>query len=161
MKDPTVNFCTACPTGQHCCSRLSELMLTEDEFESRFKRHEERLLIDRADGAVSVTPREGSACPHWHDNGCQIYMDRPIDCRLFPYIMTRRVGRRDRVRITFTRSSLCQCADILCDATSESDACALIVEFGKKVYGDRAVIIAGRDSRPLSGIRRRISLAFH
>jgi len=154
------NLCDTCSTEQHCCTRLTDLKLTRDEYEAQFKKFEENLSVIQSDGVYTVTPRKGTACPHWDRGGCTIYPNRPIDCRLFPYIMTRIDKDKDALKITVIRSSLCPHVDVVCGLMSETETRALVTEFWRKVAGDETRIIVKRESGPVSHLRYWIKEIF-
>jgi len=80
-----VNSCQTCATNQECCKVLG-LKLSRREFEKHFKKHSDRLSFIQYDRMFIVYPRLGLPCPYWDEKkGCGIYVERPIDCRLYPY----------------------------------------------------------------------------
>ena len=155
-EDEYLGICTACTTNQHCCTQLSELRLTKDEFKEQFKNHEEELLVRQSNKSFIVSPKEGRACPHCEKGVCRIYQDRPIDCRLYPYMMTRVYEKRNNVKIEFITSTICPEKDRMFKLLSETDAGALVMEFGKKVYGEDKTINAQFGEGRVSRLRNRI-----
>jgi len=153
------NPCVACTTNQHCCTRLSGLILTQKEFDALFKSHAEGLLVRHADKIVIVSTRDGGACPHWSKGGCRIYQDRPIDCRIFPYILTRVIEKRNKVKIIFHTRTDCPQKDILYALMPEAAARALAMEFGKNIFGEKKTIIVERERGLFSQLRIRIETA--
>lgn len=151
------NLCDTCGTNQHCCTRLDGLMLTKDEYETRFRRHEENLLVQQSGGFYRVTPRDGAACPNWDHGGCAIYLNRPIDCRLFPYMMVRVDKGKGPLKILLKTSSLCPKVDAAGVLMPETEARALATEFWRKIAGDRADIIVQRESGLLYQLRSGIN----
>jgi Fe-S-cluster containining protein len=148
------NPCVACTTN--CCTIKGwcGLMLTKDEFEEHFKSHAEGILIRQSDKYVVISSKEGRVCPHLEDGGCRIYQDRPIDCRLYPYVMRFVSENAKKVKIAFhTRSDCPQKKTML---LPEADARALVMEFGKKVFGEDKTIIVQREKGLVSRLRIRI-----
>ncbi len=154
------NLCDQCSTDQHCCKQLTGLMLTREEYEAQFKNYEENLFVEESDGVYKVTPRNGTACPHWDHGGCAIYPNRPIDCRLYPYMMTRVDKGKDTLKVTLQMSSQCPKIDAVGMLKSETEAHALATEFWRKVTGDETGIIVQRESRLVSQLRSWIKAIF-
>jgi len=98
------NPCLACSTDQHCCSRVSGLMLSEGEFRKHFASHLQELIVRRSRKVVYVSSKSGGSCPHWGVDGCRIYLERPIDCRVFPYIPTHVIEKEDQIKIAGWRT---------------------------------------------------------
>jgi Fe-S-cluster containining protein len=129
------NPCGTCSTHQGCCSLKGAcgLMLTKDEFEKHFKAYSERLVVRSSKKFVIISSRDGFTCPHLGGNGCGIYHDRPIDCRLFPYMMNHVFENRWRVRIVFHDKSDCpQLANLI---QPVAEAKALARSFAQSVFG--------------------------
>jgi Fe-S-cluster containining protein len=150
------NPCISCSTNQHCCTQLSELMLTKEEFYGKFHAIEENLLVKQSNNSFIISPKGGKACPHWEKGGCGIYYDRPIDCRLYPYMIIQIVEKRNKVYITYTSKSLCPLKERLQILMPKTDACKLVVEFGKKNFGEEKTIISLYEDGLVSSIRNRI-----
>jgi Fe-S-cluster containining protein len=134
-------------------------MLTKSEFNKLFKSHEQELLVRQSNKVVVVSSEEGGACPHWGKGGCRIYQDRPIDCRVYPYIMTRVIEKRNKVKIVFHARTDCPQKDRMYALMSETDASALVREFGKKLYGKDKTIIVQCEKGLVSRLRNRIETA--
>jgi hypothetical protein len=118
--------------------QLSGLWTSEDELRSVFKGLEDKLLIRRSNNVAFVYLKDDGPCPFWKE-GCRIYANRPLDCRLFPYKMTNIIQIGNRIKITFNNLADCPKRDVL---MTEADAAMLVVEFGKMVYGQDANIVA-------------------
>jgi Fe-S-cluster containining protein len=148
--------CAVCNTNRGCCTLKGwcGLMLTKDEFEKHFKRHAEKLFIRLTDDYVVISTKEGLVCPHLSDSGCGIYQNRPIDCRLFPYVMRFVSRNAKKVKIAFHTRSDCPKKSTL--LIPEAEARALVMEFGKKVFGEDKTIIVVREKGPLSRLLIRI-----
>jgi Fe-S-cluster containining protein len=154
MSTVSDNPCVACPTN--CCTLKGwiGLILTKDEFEKHFKGHAEELFVRLSDNYVVISTKEGRVCPHLSDGGCRIYQDRPIDCRLYPYQMRFISGNAGKVKLVFHTRSDCPQKNAL--LIPEAEARALVMEFGKKVFGADKTIIVVREKGLLSRLRIRI-----
>jgi len=153
------NPCLACSTGQHCCSRLSGLVLSADEFKTLFKGHREELSIRQSNRVVIVSSKEGNACPHWGPDGCRIYLRRPIDCRVFPYITALVIEKRTKVKIVFHSRSNCPLKDQLYRNMPEADIRQLLTELGKSVCGSTKSIVVQRERGFISRLQNRVEAA--
>jgi Fe-S-cluster containining protein len=96
-------------------------MLTEKEFDSIFKDHEDGLVVKRSNDVVIISPKNGGACPYWKGEGCSIYQQRPIDCRLHPYMITHIIQRKNKVKITFHNLNDCPRRDVLMSEAEGSE----------------------------------------
>ncbi|HZV81857.1 MAG TPA: YkgJ family cysteine cluster protein [Geobacteraceae bacterium] len=159
MSTVTNNPCLACPTNQHCCSRLSGLLLSEDEFRRHFAGHRDGLSVRRSGKVVSVSAKSGGPCPHWGNDGCRIYRERPIDCRVFPYIPYRIIDRGERIKIVFHTRSDCPQKESLFLQMPEAEVKALLLAFGRQLYGETRTIVVQQETGIFSRIRTRIEAA--
>jgi Fe-S-cluster containining protein len=141
------NPCEGCTVS--CCLKMG-LFLPKAEFSQHFQRHEESLVIRQIGKIFVVSPKEGQVCPYLDNGGCRIYHERPIDCRVYPYIMSHIIEKRNKVKIVFHTRSDCPKKSTLYRLMPESEARALIIAFGKKIYGESKTIIAHRESGMLS-----------
>ena len=148
------NPCRACTINQDCCTRLSGLMLTPDEFESNFKDHAQKLTIVRTKKYYIVSTRNESACPHWKSDGCSIYDVRPIDCQLFPYVISRIYPGKKQIKIEYRKQTHCPQKDIL--QMTEAEARALILAFAQDVYGSNRHYIVSFQMKDSSWIRKQV-----
>ena len=150
------NPCAACATNHGCCTLKGwcGLVLTKDEFEKHFKGHAEELIIGQSDKFIIISSKEGRVCPHLSDSGCRIYQNRPIDCRLYPYQMRFVSGNARKVIIAFHTRSDCPIKNAL--LIPETEARELVMQFGKKVYGENTTVIVRREKGLLSRLRIRI-----
>ncbi len=153
------NPCLACSTGQHCCSRLSGLVLSADEFSRFFDAHRKELSIRQSNKVIIVSAADGKACPHWGPGGCRIYGERPIDCRVFPYVTARIIEKRSKVKIVFHSRSDCPLKEQLYRNMPEADIKHLLIEFGNDVYGSTKTIVVQRERGIISRVRNRIEAA--
>jgi len=127
-------------------------MVMEEEFKRVFQEHEDQLVVKRTNNVLFITPKDGGACPHWREEGCGTYLDRPIDCRLHPYMVTHIIERKDHVKFTFHNLSDCPMRDKL---IPEEEAGALIVDFGNMLYGGEKSIVAQCEKAAISRLRHR------
>ncbi len=153
------NPCLACSTGQHCCSRLSGLVLSADEFRTLFKSHREELAIKQSNKVIIVSSKKGNACPHWGPDGCRIYLQRPIDCRVFPYITALVIEKRSKVKIVFHSRSDCPLKDRLYLNMPETDIKQLLMELGKSMYGPTKAIVVQHERGFISRLQNRVEAA--
>lgn len=79
------NPCAICSIGQDCCSNLSGLKLLESEYNLHFASDCRRLRTQEEGQFYTVSSKDAGPCPQWLKGRCNIYHDRPIECRLFPY----------------------------------------------------------------------------
>jgi Fe-S-cluster containining protein len=153
------NPCLACSTGQHCCSRLSGLVLSADEFMRLFEAHQKELSIKQSNKVIIVSSIHGNACPHWGPDGCRIYLHRPIDCRVFPYITALVIEKRSKVKIVFHPKSDCPLKDQLYRNMPEADIKRLLTELGKSMYGSTKAIDVQRERGFISRLQNRVEAA--
>lgn len=88
----TLDSCASCPASDNCCSRVKHGGAVEAPvlLESEARRIAQRtgeavgaFSRDLGDGAFrQILSRHG--CAFFSQGRCDIYEDRPIDCRLFP-----------------------------------------------------------------------------
>jgi Fe-S-cluster containining protein len=159
MDNIQVNPCLACSTGQHCCSRLSGLVLSADEFRTHFEGHRKELSVTHANKVVIVSSTNETACPHWEPGGCRIYRQRPIDCRVFPYVTARIIEKRSKVKIVFHSRSDCPLKDQLYRTIPEADIRNLLLELGKSVYGSAKTIFVLHERGFISRLQNRVEAA--
>ena len=101
------NPCLTCKADQQCCKVLG-LKLSRDEFEQHFKAHSSRLTIIKYKKMYIVYPRNNLPCPYWDKkNGCGIYENRPIDCRLYPYDLHKLIEKNGVIEIEFYDQTDC------------------------------------------------------
>jgi len=153
------NPCSVCTIDQDCCTRLSGLMLTQDEYERHFRNDQDKLVIRPVNGFFIVSARKSGICPHWENGGCRIYLDRPVDCRLYPYAIRHLIKIKQNVKIVFHAGSICLQKNRFYQLMPESEARALVMAFGKKVFGESTSIIVKREKGPFSRLRYRIEAA--
>lgn len=133
------NPCLTCP--DICCSLKGEcgLRLSKAEFEACFKEYEQGLNVREEGGIVIISTKDGLVCPNLGAKGCRIYLERPIDCRLYPYQMLPVYETRRKVKIMLYMQTSC-----VADRTfsvSEAQARDLIMAFGNKAYGEKEIVV--------------------
>ena len=161
MPEKHENPCHACAVNRECCTLKGAcgLMLTNAEYERHFRRHEADLTIRQTNGFYIISSREGRVCPHLDNNGCRIYRDRPIDCRLYPYIIRRFIRRGNRVKVAFHSKSGCPEKKMLIHSMSAATAKSLAVDFGKEVFGDGTKVVAQMERGLISRLCLRLEAA--
>ena len=155
------NPCVEClKISKHGCCGLKGscgLMLTNDEYQRHFQAHARELKIWQSEKFhIISTTNDELGCPHLKDGGCEIYQDRPIDCRLYPYVIRRFIERGRTVKIVFHSKSDCPDKPTLLHLTPEAKASELVAEFGRKVYGENVRIVARHEKGVLSRLLNRI-----
>jgi len=156
MTDIHENPCKGCT--RNCCIPMG-LFLSEDEYLNHFQQYSDGLLFRRSQKIIVATPKEGLACPHLEHGGCRIYHERPIDCRVYPYVLIHMIERLRKVKIVFHTRTDCPQKDRLYQIMPESEARALLMALGKKVYGEEKSIIVCREGGIASRVRNRIEAA--
>jgi Fe-S-cluster containining protein len=159
MSETQDNPCKECTLNHDCCRRFSGLMLTRDEYERHFRNTTEGLVVKKANGFFVVSSRTEGECPYWGNGGCLIYPDRPIDCRLYPYVIRHLIEKKRKVHMVFHDRSACPQRDSVYALMPESEIRALVKAFGRKVYGESKTIIVHREKGVLSRLRYRIEAA--
>jgi len=128
----TRNPCLACSIQQDCCTRLSGLRLTREEFQRCFSRHVERLEIKHEGPVYVITPKNGGTCPNWQDGGCAVYDERPRECRLFPFTLFVRQQTSHTVSLGYHCDTRCPMKTELLLAADEADA--MVSDFGREAF---------------------------
>ncbi len=134
------NPCEGCMVN--CCKAMSGLVVSKEEFERHFERHKAGIIIQKCGKVFILRPKEGRVCPHFENGGCRIYKDRPIDCRVYPYVISRVFERGTKAKLIFHTRSDCPQKKLLYSLISEAEVRELVLDFGKKVYGrDKKIIV--------------------
>jgi Fe-S-cluster containining protein len=128
------NPCMSCDVEQRCCKTLHDLRLSVAEFEKHFRRHADRLSVLKYSNTFLVSPQNQLPCPYLGENGCRIYDERPIDCRLFPYVLVNIENKRDKIRVTFHKDSDCPHREDLFVPLDEAKE--LMTRLAREVYGE-------------------------
>jgi Fe-S-cluster containining protein len=154
-----VNPCLSCP--DICCALKGEcgLRLSQAEFDTHFKVHMQNLLVRREGQLVIISTKEGLVCPNLGDKGCRIYIDRPIDCRLYPYQMMPVYETRRKIKFMLYMTPNC-----VADKTfhyPEQEAKKLVMEFCRRVYGDKKIIIQVYENRFLPKLMNKCATLFN
>jgi len=152
------NPCLTCP--DICCALKGDcgLRLSQTEFEAHFKEHMRNLLVRQEGRLVIIATKDGLVCPNLGDKGCRIYLDRPIDCRLYPYQMLPVYETRGKVKFMLYMTPNC-----VADKTfhyPEQAARDLVSEFCRKVYGDKKIIIQVFENRFLPKLMNKCAALF-
>ena len=100
------NPCMTCVVDKKCC-RVMGLKLSKREFEAHFKKYSDRLSIIKYKNMYIISPRDDRPCPHLIETGCGIYLDRPIDCRLYPYDLHQIKEKNGTIEIVFYDQTDC------------------------------------------------------
>ena len=133
-KNTDQNPCLSCPTNQGCCSNLLGLALSQEEYESLFFQYKDLLDIDIAGRITNISVKDGKSCPYWDRDHCSVYLQRPMECRLYPFSLENIYDKGETVYISFGANNSCPLQEKL--IMSKSDAKKMILEFTKKVYPD-------------------------
>ena len=126
------NLCSICEVEQQCCKEMG-LKLSKDEYERHFKSHPGRFDVIHYSGMVVVFPRDDRPCPYLTGTGCGIYLDRPVDCRLYPYELNRMEEKRSRVEAVLYDQTDCPHKEELFIPIEEAEE--LVRELAREVYG--------------------------
>ncbi|MBI5446639.1 MAG: YkgJ family cysteine cluster protein [Deltaproteobacteria bacterium] len=133
------NPCMSCDVGQRCCATLHDLRLSEREFEQSFRRIADRLEVVKYRKSFLVTPKDRLPCPYWTGKGCSIYESRPIDCRLFPYVLVDVRDKGRKIRVTFHKDSDCPHREDLYGLVPLDEAKSLMKRLAQDVFGQKEV----------------------
>lgn len=154
------NPCLTCPGPDTCCGipgRFS-LRLSKTEFEKHFRDKVEDILVTEKDKVIMIFSKEGKGCPNLDKKGCRVYLDRPTDCRLYPYQMLPLYETRRKVK--FFLYILPNCIENKTFSMPESEAIALVEEFGRKIYGNKDIVVRIYRDNLLFKLRNKIELLF-
>lgn len=152
----TTNPCLGCPAT--CCSLKGKcgLWLTKNEYETFFKDRAQDLVVRDVGNMVVISSKEGLTCPHLGADGCQIYRDRPIDCRLCPCQMSPVYETRKKVKIMLYM--LPDCVENKSFAYPEAEALALVGAFGRMVFGDKEIRVQIFEDKFLPKVKNKCEL---
>jgi len=109
------------------------LKLSRQEFEKHFRKYSDRLSIIKYNKMFIVYPRNNQPCPYFDKNGCKIYKDRPIDCRLYPYDLHQLVEKGGEIEIIFYDQTDCPHKESLFMPAYEAKD--LMKTLAQEVYG--------------------------
>lgn len=158
MKTPPDNPCARCSTGQSCCSSLTNLRVTESEYERLFARRRAGLTIQRDGPIYRISAKQGRTCPHWN-NGCGVYGDRPVECRLYPYTIGEVWIWHRWVLVTFhSRPTGCPNTELL--LMPRGEARKLLSSFAREGFGETCRVYVTYETPIFTLVRTGIGLAF-
>jgi len=154
----TDNPCLTCPDT--CCGTPGKfsLRISKEEFEKHFKDRADDLIIKEDGNVVMIFSKEGKACPNLGKKGCEIYLDRPIDCRLYPYQLLQLYETRTKAKLQLYIKP--NCIENKTFFTPEEDATALVEEFGRNVYGDKKIIVQIFEDKFFAKLKNKIEVLF-
>jgi Fe-S-cluster containining protein len=136
-------------------------LLSEDEFKRLFAGHQDELFIRRSQKLVVITSKSGGPCPYWGKDGCRIYGERPIDCRVFPYFPRHIIDKGNRVKIVFHGRSDCPQKEKLFLLMPEAEVKALLMALGREMYGEAKTIVVRHENGMVSRVMNRIEAALY
>lgn len=158
MSDVYENPCSGCAVN--CCIKMG-LMLSPAEFSRHFKRHEKNLVVRRSNNVFVLTPKAGHVCPHFDEAGCRIYLERPLDCQVYPYVIRHVIEKKKNVKIVFHTRSDCPQKHRLYALITEAEARELIVKFGKQLYGAKKSVDVHREDTVAAQLLNRCEAALY
>ena len=136
--------CTSCSLGQDCCTNLKGLKLTASEYKRHFIQYQEKIMVHQKNRSIyEVSSRQGQACPHW-ENGCIIYDDRPVECRIFPHTIGKISFYHGQISLTVHARSNCPQKQILLLPWDETKR--LVSLFARDAFGNEPIIKVKRET---------------
>jgi len=128
------NPCARCTINMGCCRTLWGLRLSEAEFQQHFADYREKFDVSRQGPIRRISVKKGYTCPHF-ENGCRVYAERPIECRLYPHTIGKVWTFGKRVLITYNtfRSDCPFCEELKIPDTEAAD---MVAQFAKNTFGD-------------------------
>jgi len=96
--DTAYDTCAACSVHQACCKDLNGLRLTREEYERLFARFSDRVQVEDRGLYFLLTSVDAGPCPHWTGK-CSVYLERPVECRLYPHTITHIEGGPQAVAV--------------------------------------------------------------
>jgi Fe-S-cluster containining protein len=149
------NPCLFCNVQKKCCNPLEGLRLSSAEFERHFRKHLDCVSVLKYGRTFLVSSRKGSPCPYLGEHGCRIYGERPVDCRLFPYVLVNMRKKRDRILVTFRKDSDCPHREELFAPLEE--ARELVTSLAQEVFGvEKRVEMKELEGRAERGYASRV-----
>lgn len=141
------NPCLTCSINQDCCTNLVGLRLTATEYDLCFTHHvdSEKVTVEREGFIYIINSDTKKTCPNWKNDGCFIYEERPLECRLFPYTLYIKKQTQKKVEVRFHLVHSCPMADQL--RMTEHAAEAMVKKFCVKAFGTKTKIIVRPESR--------------
>ena len=152
------NPCLSCPDT--CCGIPGKfcLRLSKDEYDTHFRDKEQDILVIEKDKVIMIFSKEGKVCPNLNKKGCRIYLERPIDCRLYPYQMLPLYETRKKAKILLYIKP--ECVENKIFNIPINEARALVEEFGRKVYGNKRIVVQVFEDKFLAKLRNKIETLF-
>ena len=101
------NPCSSCCIEQECCRKLQYLRLTKSEYLQNFDKHKEKIFVQNFDETYMVSSKGDQPCPNWSNNKCMVYIERPVECKIFPHTIGIIRKTFDNVLITYHSRTDC------------------------------------------------------
>ena len=139
METSSDNPCATCSMGQGCCTNLTHLKLTESEYKRHFAQYRQQLEVERYGPIYVVSGKEAHACPNWND-GCNIYHNRPMECRLYPYTIGAINRKHGRLSLGIHAHTRCPNKKEL--LLPEDEAKELVSSFARNAFGNKDIVEA-------------------
>jgi len=124
--------CATCSTGQKCCTHLFNLKISEHDYKRHFDQYSHDLNVRHVGPLYIISSKEEKPCPNWSNSRCNIYDERPMECRLFPYDMRIVYIDEGQVKLSFHSRTGCPAKKEL--LASEEDARDMISRFAHDVF---------------------------
>lgn len=147
-----LNECTPCRLKQPCCRQLQDLMLSHTEYRAHFAMHAHKFSVQCNGQWYLLSAMKGQQCPYLQNGLCNIYMERPLDCRLYPLAIHLIDVRDGEAVIAFHSRTQCPCKSELIPPTEE--AYTLITLFSRSVFGPEVRVTVIRETMSLWLLRR-------
>jgi len=138
VSETKYNACNKCSIDQACCSNLSGLRVSEKEYRQLFAKHIDKIEVEQSGRIYSISGKNGSSCPNWVNKQCAVYVDRPMECSLFPYTIGRIVHKGNRVNITYHSRTRCPEKKVL--LISKAEANKMLFAFAESAFSDAEII---------------------
>jgi len=143
----TDNPCLACNINQDCCTNLVGLRLTKAEYDLCFVDHVEtgKVEVAREGPIYIINPDEKQKCPNWKGEGCSVYEDRPLECRLFPHTLYVKEQTPEKVEVRFHAVHSCPLVGEL--RMKEDMAEEMVNDFCNQAFESNAHVIVKPESK--------------
>ncbi len=82
-----------------------------------------------------------------------------MDCRIFPYMLSRVIEKRNKAKLVFHTRTDCPQKDRMYAFIPEAAAKAFAIDLGKAIFGEGKAIIVEREKGVLSQLRIRVESA--
>jgi len=144
------NPCSSCDVEQECCRQLKYLRLSKSEYLQHFAKHKEKITIHNFDETYMVSSKEDQPCPNWSNKKCMVYLERPVECRIFPHTIGVIRKNFNNVLITYHARILCpKKRELLMPDTKVNK---LVLYFAREAFGDKYFIKVKREKSILKWI---------